>query len=236
MVLHTLEDHRAFKAMQQNPKPTETSKEIRIAAGHVELEATLALPAGCKRVVIFAHGSGSSRLSPRNRFVAKALSERQIGTLLVDLLTPKEDRDYEARFDIDLLAKRLTSITAWLNRRPGQKLSSIGLFGASTGAAAALKTAAEAGRGIRAVVSRGGRPDLAEDLQRVQCPTLLIVGGDDLDVLKLNRDAFQKLTCQKELNIVDGATHLFAEPGKLEEVARLAGDWFERYLKNVALA
>jgi putative phosphoribosyl transferase len=208
-------------------------EDVQILANGVNLEGTLDLPAGCRRVVVFAHGSGSSRFSPRNRFVARELSNRQIGTLLLDLLTPDEDDVYRTRFDINLLAKRLVRVIEWLNTRPDLKTASIGLFGASTGAAAALETAAEAGPKINAVVSRGGRPDLAEGhLHLVRCPTLLIVGGYDEDVLTLNQDAFRRLTCEKQLVVVPGATHLFEEPGKLEEVARLAGNWFERYLQD----
>jgi putative phosphoribosyl transferase len=217
--------------MKQHNEIKNLVEDVRIPAGQVGLEGTLNLPADCRRVVVFAHGSGSSRFSPRNRFVAQDLSMRRIGTLLLDLLTPKEDLVYRTRFDINLLATRLAYVTEWLNTRPDLKMASVGLFGASTGAAAALETAAEAGERIRAVVSRGGRPDLAEGyLHLVQCPTLLIVGGRDQDVLKLNEDAFRRLTCEKELVVVPGATHLFEEPGKLEEVARLAGNWFERYL------
>jgi pimeloyl-ACP methyl ester carboxylesterase len=217
--------------MKQRTEIRDLLENVRIPVGQVDLEGSLDLPAGCRRVVVFAHGSGSSRFSPRNRFVAKGLSERHIGTLLLDLLTPEEDVVYRTRFDINLLATRLACVTEWLNTRPELKTAAVGLFGASTGAAAALETAAESGQKIRAVVSRGGRPDLAEGyLHLVRCPTLLIVGGDDVDVLKLNQDAFRQLTCEKQLAIVPGATHLFAEPGTLEEVARLAGSWFERYL------
>jgi pimeloyl-ACP methyl ester carboxylesterase len=222
---------KAGTHMKQHKEMKDLLEDVRIPAGQVDLEGTLDLPAGCWRVVVFAHGSGSSRFSPRNRFVATGLSERRIGTLLLDLLTPEEDLVYRTRFDINLLATRLAYVTEWLNTRPDLKTASVGLFGASTGAAAALETAAEAGQRIRAVVSRGGRPDLAEGyLHLVRCPTLLIVGGHDVDVLKLNQDAFRKLTCEKQLAVVPGATHLFEEPGKLEEVARLAGNWFERYL------
>jgi pimeloyl-ACP methyl ester carboxylesterase len=205
--------------------------EVLIPAGQIHLEGTLDLPVDCSRVVVFAHGSGSSRFSPRNRFVAKELSGRGIGALLLDLLTAEEDLVYRTRFDIQLLTQRLTSVIHWLDMRPHLKTASVGLFGASTGAAAALATAAETGEKIRAVVSRGGRPDLAEAyLDRVRCPTLLIVGGCDPDVLIMNETAFAELTCEKELAVVPGATHLFEEPGKLEEVARLASDWFERFL------
>jgi len=217
--------------MKQHEEMKNVIEEVRIPAGQVELEGTLDLPAGCGRVVVFAHGSGSSRFSPRNRFVANELSGRAIGTLLLDLLTAEEDRVYRTRFDIHLLATRLAYVNDWLNTRSDLKTAPVGLFGASTGAAAALETAAEAGERVRAVVSRGGRPDLAERyLHLVRCPTLLIVGGHDKEVLKLNDAAFRKLTCEKQLAIVPGATHLFEEPRKLEEVARLAGNWFERYL------
>jgi pimeloyl-ACP methyl ester carboxylesterase len=217
--------------MKQHKERRDLFDEVRIPAGHIQLEGTLDLPAGCSNVVVFAHGSGSSRFSPRNRFVAKELSGRGIATLLLDLLTAEEDLVYRTRFDIELLSTRLAYVTDWLNTRPELKTAAVGLFGASTGAAAALKTAAAAGEKIRSVVSRGGRPDLAEGyLHQVRCPTLLIVGGDDRDVLRLNQEALAQLTCEKRLAVVPGATHLFEEPGKLEEVARLASDWFERYL------
>jgi dienelactone hydrolase len=204
--------------------------EVRIPAGPIHLEGTLDLPVGLSGVVVFVHGSGSSRFSPRNRFVAKELSECGIGTLLLDLLTAEEDLVYRTRFDIELLAARLAYVTDWLNSRPDLTTASVGLFGASTGAAAALK-AAGTGEKIRAVVSRGGRPDLAgEYLRLVRCPTLLIVGGSDHEVLRLNEGAFTQLMCEKQLAVVPGATHLFEEPGTLEQVARLASDWFERYL------
>jgi putative phosphoribosyl transferase len=206
-------------------------EEVRIPAGELDLEGALDLPAGCTGVVVFAHGSGSSRFSPRNRFVARELSGRGIGTLLLDLLTADEELVYRTRFDINLLSTRLAYVADWLNTRPELKAAAVGLFGASTGAAAALQTAAEAGSGIRAVVSRGGRPDLADGyLHLVRCPTLLIVGGRDQDVLRLNEAAFKALTCEKQLAVVPGATHLFEEHGKLEQVAHLASDWFERYL------
>lgn len=205
--------------------------EVLIPAGSVVLQGNLDLPEGCSKVVLFAHGSGSSRFSPRNRFVANELGNSGIGTLLLDLLTPEEDLVYRTRFDIHLLATRLISVIEWSDTRPDLETAAIGLFGASTGAAAALAAAAEAGDKVRAIVSRGGRPDLAgEYLNLVRCPTLLIVGGDDLHVLQLNEQAFARLTCQKEIAIVPGATHLFEEPGKLEDVARLARDWFATYL------
>ena len=219
--------------MKQHKERRDLFDEVRIPAGHIQLEGTLDLPAGCSSVVVFAHGSGSSRFSPRNRFVAKELSGRGIATLLLDLLTAEEDLVYRTRFDIELLSTRLAYVTDWLNTRAELKTAAVGLFGASTGAAAALKTAAASGKKIRSVVSRGGRPDLAEGyLHQVRCPTLLIVGGDDRDVLRLNQEALAQLTCEKQLAVVPGATHLFEEPGKLEEVARLASDWFERYLQG----
>jgi putative phosphoribosyl transferase len=206
-------------------------EEVRIPADHIYLEGSLDVPASRANVVVFAHGSGSSRFSPRNRFVAKKLSDDGIGTLLLDLLTRQEDLNYQTRFDIDLLSARLACVIHWLSTRPDLQNASLGLFGASTGAAAALKTAAAAPERIRAVVSRGGRPDLAVDkLHLVRCPSLLIVGGQDPSVLRLNERALAKLTCEKQLVVVPGATHLFEEPGALEEVARLASDWFHKYL------
>lgn len=192
---------------------------------------SLSVPPGATGIVLFAHGSGSSRLSPRNAFVGQVLGSSGIATMLFDLLTEEEDRTYENRFDIDLLTERLLSTTEWLKKQPRLQHLTIGYFGASTGAAAALKAAAALGPDIRAVVSRGGRPDLAgPDLPHVQAPTLLIVGGNDHVVIELNKEACNKLQTTKELQIVPGATHLFEEPGALEEVARLAARWFERFL------
>ena len=206
-------------------------KTIQIATDSVLLEGTLALPEHVKDLVVFAHGSGSSRFSPRNTFVARILQQANIGTLLMDLLTREEDTLYATRFDIDLLTNRLLLATHWLQEQPEMKHLVTGYFGASTGAAAALKAAAISGSSIGAVVSRGGRPDLAEEvLGEVRSPTLLIVGGNDEIVLQLNRAAFAKLTCKKDFTVVPGATHLFEEPGALEEVARLATAWFQRYL------
>jgi putative phosphoribosyl transferase len=183
--------------------------------------------------VIFAHGSGSSRHSPRNRYVAATLAEAGLGTLLFDLLTPAEEVDRANVFDIGLLAGRLSQVTAWL--RTQGRPEPIGYFGASTGAAAALRAAAEPGADIAAVVSRGGRPDLAgQCLAAVTAPTLLIVGGRDAAVLDLNRGALAELRCDKELAIVPGATHLFEEPGTLSAAAALARDWFLRYLGDSA--
>ena len=203
---------------------------VRICLPEVILEGDLAVKEG-QPVVIFAHGSGSSRHSPRNQFVAHALHEAGIGTLLFDLLTREEDIEYERRFDIGLLTVRLEKVTRWLKQQPGGLMAKIGYFGASTGAAAALKAAADLAKDIGAVVSRGGRPDLAGDaLGRVQAPTLLTVGGLDDTVIQLNREAYRKMTGIRELKIVPGATQLLEEPGTLEEVARLSVAWFKKYL------
>ncbi|ABQ25170.1 dienelactone hydrolase family protein [Geotalea uraniireducens] len=206
-------------------------KPVRIEIEAVTLEGVLGLPEQAKGVVIFAHGSGSSRLSPRNTYVARLLQGAGIGTLLFDLLTSEEDRIYEQRFDIGLLARRLAGATQWLAARPELKGMALGYFGASTGAAAALQGAAQLGSAISAVVSRGGRPDLAMPyLPKVLAPTLLIVGELDVEVLQLNRQAFAKLAGEKELAVVPGATHLFEEPGTLEQAAKLAQNWFSRHL------
>ena len=208
--------------------------QVAVASGHARLDGMLELPDSPIGVVLFAHGSGSSRHSPRNTFVAARLRAARVGTLLIDLLTYEEDRDYQTRFDIDLLTKRLADAVRFLAREPRTEKLPVGLFGASTGAAAALRVAAEMPKAIAAVVSRGGRPDLAgrHALSRVKAPTLLIVGGDDYGVIELNQQAGAELECVKELAIVPGATHLFEEPGALDEVARLAADWFGRYLGN----
>lgn len=213
-------------------KPTKTSASpVRIPADGVELEGDWTLPAGAKGLVLFAHGSGSSRHSPRNQYVAEVLQEAGIGTLLFDLLTTREDATYANRFDIDLLTERLVAATRFAAHRPEAKFQPLGYFGASTGAAAALMAAAELGPKIKAVVSRGGRPDLAMPvLPEVRAPTLLVVGGDDDVVIELNEKALAALTCVKKLSIVPGATHLFEEPGTLEEAARLATGWFLQYL------
>jgi putative phosphoribosyl transferase len=210
-------------------------KTVSIALDSVTLEGTLGLPAGARGMVLFAHGSGSSRLSPRNTFVARFLQQGGLGTLLFDLLTREEDADYERRFDIGLLARRLAAVTRWLTGRTEGAGLALGYFGSSTGAAAALQAAAEMGAAIRAVVSRGGRPDLAIPfLGQVLAPTLLIVGGHDTGVLQLNREALARLRAEKELAIVPGATHLFEEPGTLERVAELARDWFVSHLSGAA--
>jgi putative phosphoribosyl transferase len=219
------------------PQQESADRLVQLSAGGVNLEGDLGIPEGASGVVLFAHGSGSSRHSPRNRFVARALREAGLGTLLIDLLTRQEEMEDtytgHLRFDIDLLAQRLVAATDWLLQNPDTASLAIGCFGASTGAAAALVTAAERPQAIRAVVSRGGRPDLAgAALPKVSAPTLLIVGGRDTPVIPLNREALAKLgAAEKQLVIVPGATHLFEEPGALEEVARLAADWFTRYLE-----
>jgi dienelactone hydrolase len=208
---------------------------VQVPAGTVTLEGNLTLPEEAQAIVLFAHGSGSSRHSPRNRYVARVLKEAKLATLLIDLLTLHEEvidtRTAHLRFDIDLLAERLVDATDWLTQFPDTKHLPIGYFGASTGAAAALAAAAVRPDVVGAVVSRGGRPDLAGSaLPRVRAPTLLIVGGDDRQVIELNRAALAQLRCEKQLVIVSAATHLFEEPGALDEVARLARDWFQRYL------
>lgn len=214
-----------------------TETEISIDTGKVVLQGTLGLPKGTEAVVLFAHGSGSSRHSPRNRYVAQVLQSHGIGTLLFDLLTREEEAvdevSGELRFDIRFLANRLMDVTRSLMQRPDMKHAKLGYFGASTGAAAALVAAAELQEAIGAVVSRGGRPDLAGNaLSSVRAPTLLIVGGDDQPVIRMNRDALARLRCEKKLVIVPGATHLFEEPGTLEEVARVAAEWFNRHFKS----
>ncbi len=206
--------------------------EVKIPADDAVLTGDLAIPAGARGLVVFVHGSGSSRLSPRNRAVAEDLRDAGFGTLLFDLLTEAEDEVYDNRFNIPLLTRRLLAAAAWLRQRPDAAKLKLGYFGASTGAAAALYAAAADTSGtVAAVVSRGGRPDLSMDeLERVKAPTLLIVGGDDLDVLELNRQALAALRSEKDLQVVPGATHLFEEPGALEEVSNLAADWFTKYL------
>jgi putative phosphoribosyl transferase len=210
-------------------------REVRVPAGPVELEGNLGVPEGARGIVLFAHGSGSGRMSPRNRYVARALREANLATLLVDLLTPDEEEEdlvtRRLRFDIGLLSGRLAGATDWLSENPDTRGLRVGYFGASTGAGAALVAAAGRPGAVGAVVSRGGRPDLAgEALSRVEAPTLLIVGGEDEPVIGMNREAMGKMSTDKELEIVPGASHLFEEPGKLEEVARLAAGWFTRYL------
>jgi putative phosphoribosyl transferase len=214
-------------------------QKVKIPLGDIALEGELAVPDGAPGIVLFAHGSGSGRKSPRNLFVARALQGRRLGTLLFDLLTPEEvrqdDVDASLRFDVDLLAARLVSATDWLRHQPVGHGRALGYFGASTGAAAALVAASVRPSAIAAVVSRGGRPDLAgHQLGSVRAPTLLIVGEDDDAVVELNEEAFDRLSCPKELAIVPGATHLFGEPGALEAVAELAAAWFEVHLLGTA--
>lgn len=201
---------------------------VHIPAGGVTVEGMLEIPEHAVGLVLFAHGSGSSRHSPRNNYVAGVLREAGVGTLLMDLLTPEEDRDYSQRFDIGLLTRRLLEAARWAQTQPVARGLPLGFFGASTGAAAAIEAAALIGADAKAVVSRGGRPDLAssEALATVAAPTLMLVGGWDDGVIDLNQQAYDQLRCEKELLIVPGATHLFEEPGTLEEVARQAAAWF----------
>lgn len=224
--------------MNREPEHTREERQVRVAAGHVTLEGTLSLPAGAQGVVLFAHGSGSSRHSPRNRYVASVLREAGLGTLLIDLLTAEEEEvdalTRHLRFDISMLAERLVGATEWLRGNPETRDLGIGYFGASTGGGAALVAAAERPDVVGAVVSRGGRPDLAGPaLPHVRAPTLLIVGGRDIPVIEMNREALAQLRTEKKLVIIPGATHLFEEPGALEEVARLAADWFVQHLRRV---
>jgi putative phosphoribosyl transferase len=216
-------------------------REIEVEAGGVPLQGTLALPEGAEGVVLFAHGSGSSRFSTRNRFVAAELRRSGLGTLLIDLLTSEEEatdlHTRALRFDIPMLAERVMGLVDWLGSHEETRDLRIGLFGASTGAGAALIAAAERPEHVQAVVSRGGRPDLAAaHLAAVCAPTLLIVGGDDPPVIELNGRAMASLRCETRLAIVAGATHLFEEPGALEEVARLAAEWFSGHLGGPHLA
>jgi len=204
---------------------------VHISEGEVRLEGSLEIPQGAKGIVLFAHGSGSSRHSPRNSFVADVLKKHGIGILLFDLLTTEEDLYYDMRFNIDLLARRLSAATRWLKDQDETNKLNIGYFGASTGAAAALQAAASTSIRISAIVSRGGRPDLAWPyLDIVDAPVLLIVGGNDDVVIELNQKAYEKINAVKRFEIVPGATHLFEEPGALEKVAELAAAWFEKYL------
>lgn len=211
-------------------------REVKIPAESVTLRGDLIIPDGASGVVLFAHGSGSSRHSPRNKFVADVIRNSNLGTLLFDLLTAEEESvdvyTRHLRFDIGLLARRLVGAATWLKSLEETQHLKIGLFGASTGAAAALVAAAELGEAVGAVVSRGGRPDLAgRALEQVSSPVLLIIGGMDDVVIRLNKQAYAQLQCVKEMKIVPGATHLFEEPGTLETVAHLAADWLGHYLK-----
>jgi len=216
--------------------PVKSAEEIvRVKTDGVTLEGALGGVEKASGIVLFAHGSGSSRFSPRNNFVAGVLRNAGLATLLIDLLTREEDRDYDRRFDIDLLSERLSGATRWLSSDSRTRDMRIGYFGASTGAAAALQASVEAGSAVGAIVSRGGRPDLADRyLPNVVAPTLLIVGGLDDVVIELNRKAYAMMKCVKEMVIVPGATHLFEEPGTLEKVSSLAADWFTKYLAGAA--
>jgi pimeloyl-ACP methyl ester carboxylesterase len=212
------------------------SSEVIIPAGPVRLGGELVTPPEAKGLVLFAHGSGSSRHSPRNQYVARVLHEAGVATLLFDLLTEQEEEaeryTRHMRFDIILLATRLAQATQWVTRQDALSGLNIGYFGSSTGAAAALVAAAELGERINSVVSRGGRPDLADPvLDRVRAATLLIVGGNDTEVIELNEEAYAHLRCEKALRLIPGATHLFEEEGSLERVARLAADWFVNHLR-----
>ncbi|MDI6807256.1 MAG: dienelactone hydrolase family protein [Candidatus Aenigmarchaeota archaeon] len=210
----------------------QSEKEIEIPINSIFLKGILNIPKKAKSMVIFAHGAGSSRLSPRNAYVARELNKAGIATLLFDLLTEEEDMIYENRFNVPLLTTRLIAVTKWVKTNPKTKTLAIGYFGASTGSAAALQAVAEI-KGIKAVVSRGGRPDLVLPyLPKVSTPTLLIVGELDEPVIEMNKIAYERLKAEKELVIVPGATHLFEEPGKLEKVATLARKWFLRFLTS----
>jgi putative phosphoribosyl transferase len=221
----------------ENTAPKIEERLVRVAAISVTLQGNLSLPEQARGVVLFAHGSGSSRHSPRNRYVARMLNKAHLATLLIDLLTPEEEMidlaTAHLRFNIGLLAERLVAATDWLTQDPGTRRLGVGYFGASTGAAAALVSAAQRPQLVGAVVSRGGRPDLAGPaLTDVRAPTLLIIGGNDYGVIELNQAALAQLPCEKRLVIVPGATHLFEEPGALDEVARLAREWFEHHLRT----
>lgn len=208
-------------------------KTVSIPIEGVELEGILAIPEGTKALVVFVHGSGSSRLSPRNNFVADKIRDKGMGTLLFDLLTEKEDETYQTRFDIELLVNRLIQVLDWLHNAEETKDLYIGLFGSSTGAAAALRVAAQKPDKVSAIVSRGGRTDLAgEFLADVLAPTLFIVGRADEQVLLLNRESYESLGGPKELSVIEGATHLFEESGTLERVADLAAQWFSDHLRK----
>ncbi|MCK6691747.1 MAG: dienelactone hydrolase family protein [Thermoanaerobaculia bacterium] len=204
---------------------------VVIRLDHIELQGDLVIPDDVAGLVIFSHGSGSSRLSPRNRMVAEHLWKHRFATLLFDLLTEAEDLNHRNRFNIELLTGRLAAVTRWAEAQKNLKNLPVGYFGASTGAASALCAAAALGDDIKAVVSRGGRPDLAmKHLALVSAPTLLIVGGRDTEVAELNREALVRIPAEKQLEIISGATHLFEEPGKLEEVADLAEEWYRKHL------
>jgi predicted alpha/beta-hydrolase family hydrolase len=232
--------HHPYVAPPPREDEIDTAAEsvtLQIAAGEVTLTGDLEIPKDARGLVLFAHGSGSSRRSPRNQAVAEVLRDAGMATLLFDLLTPHEEADdaYSGhlRFDIGLLSRRLAIVTEGIANDPRLRTLGLGYFGASTGGAAALRAAAGLGWTIQGVVSRGGRPDLAgEELQYVKAPTLLIVGERDEEVLRLNEEAYAQMQCEKSLAVVPRATHLFQEPGALEEVARLAADWFRQHLRS----
>ena len=204
---------------------------VSIPVDDVELEGILEIPADAPGIVVFAHGSGSSRKSPRNNFVAEVIRDRGLGTLLFDLLTEEEDQYRENRFDIPLLTDRLVAVTEWLWAREDIPRANNGYFGSSTGAASALRAAARLGEDVDAIVSRGGRVDMASEvLDEVRAPTLFVVGGNDTQVLERNREALAQLTCEKDLHVVEGAGHLFEGEGELEEVADVAAEWFAENL------
>jgi dienelactone hydrolase len=225
--------------MRESRQNLELDQAVKIRSGRVQLDGELKVPQGATGIVVFVHGSGSSRHSRRNQYVARVIREAGVATLLFDLLTKEEEAidayTGELRFNIEFLARRLVDATNWVISQPATQHLRIGYFGASTGAAAALIGAVELSNIVTAVVSRGGRPDLARNaLAKVKAPTLLIVGGNDDVVIELNENALEKLTCEKELKIVPGASHLFEEPGTLEQVAQLAGEWFKKKLQPLA--
>ncbi|MBT8184629.1 MAG: alpha/beta hydrolase [Eudoraea sp.] len=214
----------------------EIHKNVSIRLDGTILKGNLVIPKYPIGLVIFSHGSGSSRLSPRNNYVAEILQKKGLATLLFDLLTEEEDRSYDKRFNIDLLTMRLIDVTQWVHQQGATEKLAVAYFGASTGAASALRAAAFYGDDIKAVVSRGGRPDLAlDELYKVTAPTLLIVGGRDDVVIELNEKAYQRLAGKRKLEIIPGATHLFEEPGKLQQVAEISADWFIKHFLNEKL-
>lgn len=220
--------------MTPHPPSLADKAIVHIPIDGLSLEGELVIPPGAKGIVLFVHGSGSSRHSPRNKFVAQKLQTRSLATLLVDLLSEEEDSDYAVRFNIKLLSQRLSTITDWIKHNKATKGLALGYFGASTGAAAAIDAAVAYTATVKAVVSRGGRVDLARGvIDQLAAPTLLIVGQHDYFVLEANETAFLNMKCQKKLSIVPGATHLFEEPGALDRVAQLAARWFEKYLGGI---